>query len=329
MKQIPVVVAALALAVPVAASATPAAYTTIAKSVPAGRTPDASWTQKDLADEPRYVVTNNGYTFTLRESNGRLANGLVSYEVLPSAYRNLIGKARWLAEGATGAQPHATCDAPALGTDAAVLGWQGSEPAYAYIPFQATSAGLGDDPATWVGKVKELTGVTLTASSDLAAACTGIGGTFAPADTIVTPAKDLAAGLTAPLDAKIAELTAAKAKADKDIAALKLEATTFKVTVSSAATLQRGLDVSVTGPPNRPVFIRVLVTDKQRKALKIPYRTMGTGAGATDAKGKAVVTVQPRGDTAPVLLRWNTPVPVTLAAVSGDRQAAPVVYLGA
>ena len=329
-------IATTALVAPAGALAAPSVFTQTAKVVPAEQTPTASWTQADLADQQQYLVSENGFTLALRESNGKADHGVLSFDVLPSAYRSLFAPARWIAESATGAQPHATCDAPALTTDAVVLGWQGAEPHYGYIPFQATSAGLGDDPASWVSKVKAATGVTLTASTNLATACAGIGGTFVPADTVVTSSAALAAGVAGPLQAKITELTtardaalAAKAKAEADVKRLTLEATPFAIKVPSSATLQRGLEVNVAGPPKRPVFIRVQISEAKRKALKLRYRTLGTGAGTTDEKGKALVIVQPRKDTAPVLLRLVDALPTTVAAVSGDRAAALALDLGA
>ena len=329
-------VAATALVAPAGALAAPSVFTQTAKVVPAGQTPTASWTQADLADQQQYLVSENGFTLALRESNGKLDHGVLSFDVLPSAYRALFAPARWIDESATGAQPHATCDAPALTTDAVVLGWQGAEPHYGYIPFQATSAGLGDVPSTWISKVKAASGVTLTASTDLAAACAGIGGTFAPADATVTSSAALAAGVTAPLQTEITKLTTArdaalagKAKAEADVKRLTLEATPFTIKVPSSATLQRGLEVNVAGPPNRPVFIRIQISEAKRKTLKLRYRTLGTGAGKTDEKGKALVIVQPRKDTAPVLLRLVDALPTTVNAVSGDRAAALALDLGA
>jgi hypothetical protein len=340
---------AAALAVPATAAALPSVFTTTAKVVPAGQTPEADWTQADLENDPRYLVTSNGFTYSLRESNGKLDGGILTFDRLPGAYRTLFETSRWLAEGATGAQPHATCDAASLTDEAVVLGWQGAEPSYAYIPFQATAAGLGDDPATWLGKVKSATGLTLTKDTDLAAACAGIGGTLIGADTVVEAAPAFAAGLTAPLEAKVAALEtkvsglegkvkdleaaatkadAAKAKADADIAKLKLEAAQFTLKVSSAATLARGLEVDVAGPPNRPVFVRVKVSEAQRRKLRIPYKTLGTGTGTTDAKGKIRVIVQPRANTAGVLLKQQTAVPVQVWGASGDRTAVLVVDLG-
>ncbi len=329
-------VAATALVAPAGALAAPSVFTQTAKVVPAGQTPTTSWTQADLADQQQYVVSENGFTVALRESNGKLGHGVLIFDVLPSAYRALFAPARWIEEGATNVQPHATCDAPALTTDAVVLGWQGAEPHYGYIPFQATSAGLGDVPSTWISKVKAAGGVTLSASTDLAAACAGIGGTFAPADAIVTSAATLATGVTAPLQAEITKLTAArdtalagKAKAEADVKRLTLEATPFAIKVPSSATLQRGLEVNVAGPPNRPVFIRIQISESQRKKLKLRYRTLGTGAGKTDEKGKALVIVAPRKDTAPVLLKLIDALPTQVTAVSGDRAATLALDLGA
>jgi hypothetical protein len=329
-------VAATALVAPAGALAAPSVFTQTAKVVATGQTPTASWTQTDLADQQQYVVSENGFTVSLRESNGKLDHGVLSFDVLPSAYRALFAPARWIQESATGVQPHATCDAPALTADAVVLGWQGAEPHYGYIPFQSTSAGLGDVPSTWISKVKAASGVTLTASTDLAAACAGIGGTLTPADAIVTSSAALAAGVAGPLQTKITELTtardaalAAKAKAEADVKRLTLQATPFTIKVPSSATLQRGLEVNVAGPPGRPVFIRIQISEAQRKKLKLRYRTLGTGAGTTDEKGKALVIVQPRKDTAPILLKLIDALPTQVTAVSGDRAATLPLDLGA
>lgn len=331
-----------ALALPASASAASTVFTTTGKAVPAGQTATPSWTQSDLQSETQYLVSNNGFTLSLRESNGRTTGGALAYAALPSAYRNLIPKSRWLAEGDTGAQPHATCRVPSLDAQDVVLGWQGDEPSYGYIPFQATSAGLGDDPATWLPKVKAATGLTLTPTTDLAAACTGLGGTFAPADQVIATSDTFAAGLIAPLNDQIRSLTAAKKASDDakaaadaarkaaeaDVKRLTLEAQTFKISVNSAATLQRGLDVDVVGPPNRGVLVRVQFTEQQRKKFKLKYKTLGLGAGVTDAKGKVRVVAQPREDTAPFLLDQAIAIPVIITATSGDRSATIIQALG-
>jgi hypothetical protein len=326
---------AATLAVPSAATALPSVFETTARFVPVGQTPLPSWTSLDLTPESRYLVTNAGATYSLRESNGRLSGGILAGDRLPASYRSVITKTQWLAEGDTGAQPHATCDVPSLNAESAILGWQGAEPAYDYVPFQATTAGLGDDPASWLPTVKAATGLTLTPATNLSTACTGLGGTFVPADTVVAPAASFAGALTAPLEAQVKKLQAdkaavdaAKAKADAEVKRLTLENTPLKVAVSTAATLARGLEVDVTGPPNRLVFVRVTVSEYQRKKLKIKYRTLGVGTGTSDAKGKVRVVAAPRKDTAGVLLKQQTALPVTVNALTGDRTATLVVSLG-
>lgn len=327
---------ACALAAPAAAGAAPVVFSTTAKLVPGGLTPTIATTPADLTDEPQYLLSNGGFTYSLRESNGQVTGGLLDTSKLPLAYRSVIPTSRWLTEAATGAQPHATCDVAALDDTAVVLGWQGSEPSYGYIPFQATSAGLGDDPASWLAKVKTATGVALTPATDLAAACAGIGGTFHPADTVVTPAAPFALGLTAPLNAqvaalnaKLATLTKAKADADAQIKDLKLQAATATVKVPSSATLQRGLEVDYSGPPGRPLFVRVWVAERERRELGIPLRTLGTGTATVGANGKIRVIVTPNPRTARVLLKQTTAVPVTLTAISGDRTVQLPLELGA
>lgn len=331
-----VVAVAGVCAAPGVATAGPLVFETTAQLVPSALTPTVATTPADLTDEPQYLLSNNGFTYSVRESNAELAGGVLDYAQLPAAYRNVVPKSRWLLEAATGAQPHATCDVASLDAESVVLGWQGAEPSYAYIPFQATSAGLGDAPASWLPKVTEATGLTLTATTDLAAACAGLGGTFVPADTVVAPAAPFALGLTAPLATKITQLEGeiatrktAQAAADAQIKDLKLQAAPATVKVSSSATLQRGLEVDFTGPPGRPVFVRVFLSEAQRKALHLKFRTLGTGTGTTAANGKVRVIANPRADTAPVLLKQTTAVPVTVQAISGDRTVSLVLDLGA
>lgn len=339
-----------ALAAPGAAAAAPVVFATTAKLVPPGLTPTVATLPADLTNEPQYLLSNGGFTYSVRESNAKLDGGILDTAKLPTAYRSVIPTSRWLSEAATGAQPHATCNVASLNDPATVLGWQGAEPAYGYIPFQATSAGLGDDPASWLARVQTATGLALTPATNLATACAGLGGTFVPADTVVTPAAPFAAGLTAPLAARVATLEAsiasltaaktsadaakasaeaAKASADDQIKALKLNAATATVKVSSSATLQRGLEVDYAGPPGRKVFVRVVLSEAQRKQLKLRYRTLGRGSDTVAANGKVRVIVEPKPETASVLLTQTTALPVVVQAVSGDRAVNLAVDLGA
>ena len=143
---------------------------------------------------------------------------------LPGAYRGQPGftKTRLLAEGDTGAQAHATCSGvPALASESAILGWQGTDPFYTYVPFQATTAGLEDDPAMWLDDVKALTGVTLTPSTNLTTACWGLGGTLVPADATQSTNAAFNSGAlehaTAPLDEEIVKLKAEKAQLEAQL----------------------------------------------------------------------------------------------------------------
>ncbi|MEI6447584.1 MAG: hypothetical protein WCO96_06855 [Actinomycetes bacterium] len=214
--------AAAALALPAGASAHSSVWQTTAKvpgTVVNGVVP--------TTDRVSYAITNHGYTMVLNETNGQTANGMMNYKVLPSAYRNQAGftLARLLSEGDTGAQPHATCRGNSgavttLWTPEAIAAWQsqtpttpaGAEPFYNYVPFQKIAAGLDDEAkiADWVAVVKDKTGVDLAATSDFAAACSGIGGTYVAADTVGTTTASLNSGYAAlvagPLNTQIAYL---------------------------------------------------------------------------------------------------------------------------
>ena len=213
-----------ALAVPTAASAHGTVYTHTAKVV-VGPTPPPN--QGGLEDQVRYVVTNHGFTYVLRETNGITDSGMVDYSQLPSAYRNQPGfepgpagtRTRLLSEGDSGAQPHATCDVPELMAEPAILAWQGEDPFYNYVPFQKGMAGLEDDPALWHAVVEDETGVDLSGveDADLETVCEALpgadAGSFRPADETQTAAASLASGTiaeaTAPLEAQVGTLQAA------------------------------------------------------------------------------------------------------------------------
>ena len=108
-----------------------------------------------FAPQTRYVVANHGFTYVLRESNGDLGGGVFDYKAIPTALRAGKDWAWLVANGTTGAQAHAQCELPALETEAAIRSWQGDDPFYGYVPFQKGSAGLEDDPATWIPVVEE------------------------------------------------------------------------------------------------------------------------------------------------------------------------------
>ena len=175
-------VAAAALALPAVASGHGSVYQFTAKTVadPAAPPPN----QAGLADQVQYVVTNHGFTFVLRESNGQAGTrGMVNYKLVPGPYRNQAGfepgapgtRTRLLAEGDSGVQPHATClGAADIDSEADVLAWQGDDPFYNYVPFQAAAAGLEDEPDAWLDVIEAETAVDrsqLANATDAAAAC--------------------------------------------------------------------------------------------------------------------------------------------------------------
>lgn len=255
--------AVAALAVPAAVSAHPSVHRDVAKTVPSPA-PDPI-TPGDLVDQVRYVVTNHGNSYVLRESNGSPANdtrGVVDYKRAPGAWRSQasVDTQDLIDQAGTGAQPHHTCRTGALDSISAIEGWQDEssagkpEPFFAYVPFQKVSAGLDDHPEIWIPHVMTLTGVDLTQVSDdpataktqLQTLCEGLPGpgVFVPADAVQTAATAFNSATilaaTTPLNAQIAQLTtftqqleAQKAAAEQAAAAAQAQAT------SSAAEIAR------------------------------------------------------------------------------------------
>jgi hypothetical protein len=203
--------AALALAaLPAAASAHPGVYTLTATTAPAGVTYP---TTAGLGSETQYAIANDGWALGLRETNGLAGSGgMINYKTMPGTWRVGMTSAQKLHFPAaqTGVQAHATCQGvAALQDDATVLAWQSADPFYAYIPWQKTSASLGDVPDKWIPVVKAATGVdlsTLTTVGDFTAACAGLGGTYVPADVSSNISSANVAAATAPLNAQIATL---------------------------------------------------------------------------------------------------------------------------
>jgi hypothetical protein len=236
--------AVAALAVPVGASAHPSVYRDVAKAVPSPA--PSPITPTDLIDQTRYVVSNHGNSYVLRESNGSPANdkrGVIDYKLAPSGWRSqsTVNTDALIAQAGTGAQPHHTCKTAALDATSAIEAWQERsaagkpEPFFAYVPFQKASAGLDDHPELWIPLVSNLTSVDLTTVSDdpatartqLQARCEALpGGVFVPADAVQTAATSFNSATilaaTNPLNTQINllktladQLTAQKAAAEK------------------------------------------------------------------------------------------------------------------
>ncbi len=196
-------VAVLSLALPAIAAAHPAVYEVERKALTEaeaatcnyGTAPAGTGECLDSIPGPlRYVVVNHNIPVAYDETNGLDASdgGVINFARFPSAFRKTItSSAEWLTvvPPRTGVQPHATCDSTATSNPANIVGWQGTEPFFAYIPWQGTAAGIDDDPADWIGYVKTLTGVDLTGmdAATAEAACEGLPGatssSYHPADT--------------------------------------------------------------------------------------------------------------------------------------------------
>lgn len=339
-------VAAAALIVPAAAGAHGSVFETVAKVQDPGSNPPT------FSDQKQYLVTNHGYTYVVRESNGVTDGGMINYKVFPSAYRKDPAHDVFT-EADTGAQPHATCrEVEALDTREAKRDWQvtaeGGDPFYAYVPFQKGSAGLEDDPGKWNATVKRVTGVDLaaTADADVAKACTDLGGMFTPADTVVTTAKALAAGETAPLTAEVKALGASVAALQGQIAALggqkaaadaqaagaladagRLRLALRPLKLSKATVTSSGLTVPVSGPAGAPVTARLLVTPAKARRLALRSRVLGRATGTLDADGTTTLTVKLTAAAAKAVRRAKGSVPVTVDGRAGDRASTTSAVL--
>ncbi len=353
------VAAAAALAVPAAAAAHPSVYTSDART---GNPP---------VPQKRYVVANHGFTYVLTESNGKDDDfGVMDYKYMPNPYRGTLTTAALLAEGDTGAQAHATCwddgvadadDVEALWTTAAIADWQDTEapiePFYNYVPFQKTAAGLEDDPATWIGYVKTLTGNAVdlatvsddpaTAATQLESLCeTTLDGTFVPADTTQSSIEAFNSGTiehtAAPLEAQISTLQTEKAAALQSAAAadaaakaataralaaqnaLAAEKTAFTVKLTDARqaarqVANRGATVELTGPPSRAVRVRFLIASSRAKALGLKSNVLGRATVTTGADGTGSVTVELSKQAARAVKKAKRTLKLSVSAVAGDR----------
>ena len=325
------VAVAACLAVPAGAVAHPSVYTVTAKVAPAGVT---NPTEAQLTDQLRYFMNNDGWAYALRETNGKTTNGTVNYALLPGAFRSSLTKEQWLApKYVTGLQPHATCDVASLTSKATILSWQ-NDPFWDYVPFQKTSAGLGDDPAKWIPVVKTATGVDLSTVTDFAAACAGIGGTYVKADEVQTSAASLVgeyvASIVDPIEAKVVELEAVVAKASTDAATddaeiARLTAENRVLSLTAPASIRRraffkgGVLLALNGPPAR----KVRVTLKNRR-----FGLIGSATGTTGADYDLGVTLKPSKKAAKALKKAKSKtIRLTLEATTGDRFARKTIKL--
>jgi hypothetical protein len=223
----------VALALPAVASAHPQVYSLTPKKLPTGTcTNESDPTGACLENgAKRYAVANDGYAMSFTENGEAASGGVINYQLMPGGFRKWTGgemspeQKRTFAPAQTELQAHATCSGvAALESGPTILAWQGSDPFFDYIPWQKTSAGLGDVPAEWIAVVEEKTGVDLAAlagEAEFKAACEGLGGAYRKVDAASNPATNSIADAVekaiAPLEAEIGALLGAKSSLQAQI----------------------------------------------------------------------------------------------------------------
>ncbi len=312
-----------------------------------------AYTGAGLTEETRYFITNHGFSYVIKESNGitdasgaDAKKGMVAYNFAPGAWRNPAGGtkktfAEVMTQAGTAAQPHATClGAATLETETAIKSWQDADAFYNYVPFQTESAGLEDVPAKWLAT---LAGAGVT-TADLAtvesrtAKCTALGGTYTPADTITTQASALAEGLTKPIEERLLTANTSNTTLTSQVTALTNEvntlktqvagmqaaATPIKLTVVSAkakTVASKGASVTVNAQAQKAVKVTVSLTEARTRKLKLRSSVLGSKTVTTDAAGNATATVKVSKAAAKALKALKKSLSVTVEATSGDRFA--------
>jgi hypothetical protein len=345
------------LAIPAAVSAHPTVYTDVAKLVPS--TPPSPITPADLINQTRYVVSNHGNTYVLRESNNETSGGVVDYSLAPGAWRSqpTVTTSDLIAQAGTGAQAHHTCTTPALTAVSAIEGWQEEsaagkpEPFFAYVPFQKASAGLDDHPEVWIPHVKTLTGVDLTtvsndanaATAQLKAMCEALPGpgVFVQADAMQTAATAFNSATileaTNPLNARIGQLNTltqrlegqnaaaqrATGAAQAEVARLKTPLRLEETGSQSPARLAAdGPSVKVTGPAGMKVTVRLRVDRATGKAIGWKSLVLGKETATIGQDSSALVEFALSRAAKAALGKARRSMEVYFAARTGDRFAA-------
>lgn len=219
---------AAALAIPTLAAAHPAVYELEPKTLPPSPAvcnygSDSSGSCL-VAGAKRYAVANDGFAMTFTENGEGGSGGVLNYQQMPGGFRKWSGgemtseQKRTFPPAQTQLQAHATCQGvAALESGASILAWQGADPFFNYVPWQKASAGLGDEPSSWMPVVQSAVGVDLGALSgeaEFKTACEGKGGTYRKADASSNPATNAIAEAvkqaSAPLEAEVTELLAGR-----------------------------------------------------------------------------------------------------------------------
>jgi hypothetical protein len=340
--------AALALALPASASAVPSVTTVEAKLDTPSVTFLTDPSGAGLTTQARYVVSADGYTLGYAESNGVTGGGVIDYSQLPTDYRAPMTAAEKLAYASaqTDVQPHATCSGvAALDDPANVLAWQGRDPSYAYVPWQKTTAGLGDDPTKWIPVVRAATRVDLATTADLRRACADLGGTYHAADTASSVADALIANATATataplqrqittLQGQVASLTRARAASDRAAAtardAQRLAEAAYQALFTKPITLTLATKrfalgsgvVMITGSPTDPVDVTLEITKKKAKKLGLSSPVIAEALGELNRDGAVLLKLKPDPDVLDALAADGARGAKTKAKGKGRGKAA-------
>ena len=164
---------ALALAAVLALPATAAAHPSVYKDIGydrRGREPArASWSRRRATSSPTTASRSCcGRATASRPAACSTTSGC------QGPYRATLDWSELIAQGTPARRRTRPATSPRSTSEEAVRAWQGEDPFYAYVPFQKASAGLEDDPATWIAEVKERTGVDLATVADPVAAVRGV-----------------------------------------------------------------------------------------------------------------------------------------------------------
>ena len=331
------------LAIPAGAVAHPSVYTVTAKVAPAGVT---NPTEGQLTDQLRYFMNNDGWAYALRETNGNTTMAPSTTRCCQAlsavAHKGAVAGAEYV----TGLQPHATCDVAALHSKA-------DDPLMAERSLLGLRAVAEDvrEPGRRPGEVdprrQDGHGGRPSTVSDFAAACAAIGGTYVKADEVQTSAASLVgeyvASIVDPIEAKVAELEAAVAKASTDAATAdatagaeiaRLTAANRVLALTAPASLKRGalkrggVTLALDGPPSTKVRVTLRMSDFKARKIGLKSGYLGSAVGTIGAEYNLGVTLKPTKKAGKKLKKAKAKtIRATLEATGGDRFARKTIKL--
>ncbi|MDA0178704.1 hypothetical protein OJ997_00230 [Solirubrobacter phytolaccae] len=381
-RSVALAVTAGTLALPAAAAAHPGVYFIDQKVRKAGTTcvmPDMAC----IETRRQYAVANDGYAKAWTEGNpaatapatptatngAPAGRGLINYKELAGSWRGTITattppaqaaatRKSWLqyAPAQTDLQAHATCMGAPWDTEDNRLAWQ-NDPFYNYIPWQKTSAGIGDEADKWIALIKDKVGVDLTtiADANLPAACVTAGGTYYVADTPSAITNEQIAEAvehaTAPLNTQISTLQSQVDQLTNQVGVLEAAAATQTNATTRVPQLEQALTAvgaqlkdsetaravlldrpllaslsakkfdqgvaMITGKANTTAKVTMTISSNDAKKLKI-NRTLATKNAGLGAQGAALVDLALVSKAAKAVDKAKGSLKVTITATSGN-----------